>query len=462
MDGTERWTLAMLEALLSVDYVVLKELVAHVMELRSAEASTAYFKDLLGESAAVNDFISEFNSRRFGIRGEMDISLEEKGIEMGEMEGLFKGQMSGKIRPYREKTNVGRIKQAKTSDKCLHSVFNESLAPIRANGIETALEEKSVTTPKVSAFCGSSLEASDGSSQFRERKPKLGILTSELGMKKPKKMDLKLASLSDIDSALKRLELSEIKSQGRKKCYCQARKHPLNHLVPNCLICGKIICVVEGINSCSFCNTPLLSREQQMDLVRQLRMERSHILGQKSKKPAIGKDTKQLYSTCYVGYNSINKDEFEKKAQDAENDKNRLLELDRANMIDKIIDEASDFDPLAGPDRWATPAERFLMLEKQRKALASMNAPKKKVMTIDLSGKVTIDTPSTDDEDNMNDDIKEKSNFPSSKFEHSYLSHNGSSMPVFLITERTNVKNISNELDYTLKSQIPRVQDDRD
>lgn len=74
-----------------------------------------------------------------------------------------------------------------------------------------------------------------------------------------------------------------------------------------------------------------------MDLVRQLRMERSHILGQKSKKPAIGKDTKQLYSTCYVGYNSINKDEFEKKAQDAENDKNRLLELDRANMIDKII-----------------------------------------------------------------------------------------------------------------------------
>ncbi|CCJ29384.1 unnamed protein product [Pneumocystis jirovecii] len=194
-----------------------------------------------------------------------------------------------------------------------------------------------------------------------------------------------------------------------------------------------------------------------MDLVRQLRMERSHILGQKSKKPAIGKDTKQLYSTCYVGYNSINKDEFEKKAQDAENDKNRLLELDRANMIDKIIDEASDFDPLAGPDRWATPAERFLMLEKQRKALASMNAPKKKVMTIDLSGKVTIDTPSTDDEDNMNDDIKEKSNFPSSKFEHSYLSHNGSSMPVFLITERTNVKNISNELDYTLKSQIPRL-----
>lgn len=63
----------------------------------------------MGESAAVNDFISEFNSRRFGIRGEMDISLEEKGIEMGEMEGLFKGQMSGKIRPYREKTNVGRM-----------------------------------------------------------------------------------------------------------------------------------------------------------------------------------------------------------------------------------------------------------------------------------------------------------------------------------------------------------------
>ncbi|KAG5520091.1 hypothetical protein PMAC_001167 [Pneumocystis sp. 'macacae'] len=443
MDGMEHWTLAMLEALLSVDYTVLKELVRYAMELQSVETSTAYFKDLLGESVAANDFINEFNSRRFGMCGKMSASLQGKSLEIKEMKGGFKDQDLGRTGVYREKINVGKVK---TPYKGLYVTSNESSALVGANELGIASEVESVSSSRDS-LCYRSSNVSNPSGQFRETKANIGILTSELGMK-PKKMDLKLGSLSDIDSALKCLELNEIKSQGRKKCYCQARKHPLNHLVPNCLICGKIICVVEGINSCSFCNTPLLSREQQMDLVRQLRVERSLILRQRSKKAAIG-------------YNSISKNEFEKKARDAENEKNRLLELDQANISGKIIDEASDFDPLAGPDRWASSAERFLMLERQRKALASMNTSKKKVMTIDFSGKVTVETLNTDNEDNM-DDIKKKDDFLSSKPEQSRLSHNKVFIPVFLTTERTNVKNFSNELDYILKSQISRVQDDRD
>ncbi|KAG4305117.1 hypothetical protein PORY_001287 [Pneumocystis oryctolagi] len=463
MDNMERWVGIMLEALLPMDHATLKELTAYAMSLPSAAASTVYFKDLLGESEVVNDFISKFNFKKFGLSNKAQ-SLQSKDADIISKTCSFTDRSFSQVSPNNEKISTGNTKRSKVSRKNLYTVIDDTFTPVEA----TAPVEAS--TPSFSGNEAASVHSDSVSSvsfpaltQFRETNMNTGILTSELGVKKSKKACLKLHSLSDINSALKRLELHEIKSEGQKKCYCQARKHPLNSLVPNCLACGKIICVIEGINSwcelISFCNTPLLSREQQMELVKQLRMKKGHILGQ-SKKAAIGKDTKQLYSTCYVGYNSISNSEFEKKALDAENDKNRLLELDRSNIQNKIIDEATDFDPLCGPDFWASSAERFLMLERQRKALAAMNTPKKKVMTIDLSGKATVETLDTDDEDDVCDNIKE-ANTSFSKSGQFSLHYNKSSKPVFLNVEKTSFKNFS-KLDYILKSQVSRVQDDRD
>lgn len=304
----------------------------------------------------------------------------------------------------------------------------------------------------------SALNLSTKAFPHSQKKQSLGTLTSELGMKKKKIPHLKLNSLEEINSALKNLELKDVKSSGGKKCYCQARKHPLNQLVPNCLICGKIICIVEGINLCSFCGTPLLLREQRMDLIKKLRMERNNILNS-SKKEIVAKDTKQFYSS-YLGSNSINLEEYEKKAQDAENNKNKLLELDRSNTFNKIIDEAADFDPY---DRWISSSERYLMLEKQRKVLAAMSAPKRRVMTIDSSGKVIMTSASTDD-DEENEEIiqKEKSDFSSLNTKRTHPCCDRTYKPVFITTESTIVKNYPKELEYILKSGISKVQDDRD
>ncbi|KAG5440251.1 hypothetical protein PCANB_001821 [Pneumocystis canis] len=422
MDGIQHWVITMLEALLPLDYSSLK--------------------DLLGSSPPAEDFVREFVLRRFGLDSETHKNCNEA--------------IQHSVVPNDDKSSLIWTKQYKTNQK---DSFTRNVITC------TGLDESTTSSESTMSLAqSSSLAPSDLSDSLQSCKTKssLGILTSELGVKKPKTSYLKLDSLSDIDSALKRLELDEIKLQGQKKCYCQARKHPLNNFVPNCLMCGKIICIVEGINPCSFCGTPLISREQQMNLVKQLRTQRSYILGQHSKKATIGKDTKQLYSTCYIGCNSINKDEFEKKAQDAEKDKNRLLELDRTNISNKIIDKAADFDPFIGFDRWESSSERFLMLERQRKALAAMNTPKKKIMKIDFSGKVTIETQNTDEEDNVDNNFKKESDISFSEAKHFHACFNDVPTSVFVPVERTIVKNPSEELDYIFKTGISRVQDDRD
>ncbi|KTW30656.1 hypothetical protein T552_00371 [Pneumocystis carinii B80] len=438
MDSTKHWLWTMLEAMLPLDYHSLKELVGYTMDLSSPEAVIAYFNDFLGKSSSTDEFLNEFIKRRFGSAKE---SCFEEGISKKKQ-----GKAYTKLK--KDEMNQYFMKPSKKAWTNIPSISKDSL------NVSTGFSEEKTK----SLTDSSALNISTKASSHSQKKQSLGTLTSELGIKKKKSTNLKLNSLSEINSALKNLELKDVKSQGGKKCYCQARKHPLNQLIPNCLTCGKIICIVEGINSCSFCDTPLLLREQRMDLIKQLRMERANVLNN-SKKETVTKNMKQFYSTCYVGSNSINLEEYQKKIQDAENDKNKLLELDRSDMFNKIIDEAADFDPY---DRWISSSERYLMLEKQRKALVAMNTPKKRVMTIDSSGKVTVTSANTDDEENEENIEKEKSELSSlnTKRVHPYCDK--TYKPVYIATDSTIVKNYPKELDYILKSGISKVQDDRD
>ncbi|EMR11469.1 hypothetical protein PNEG_00484 [Pneumocystis murina B123] len=439
MNSTKHWLWTMLEAMLPFDYHSLKELVNYTMDLSSPEAVIAHFNDLLGKSSSTDDFVHEFIKRRFGSAKE---SYFEEGMAREKQE-------KGYSKLKKDEIKLSFPKSSKKAWKNISSI-SKDLSNVSTCSLEIQAE---------SLVDSSALNLSTKVFPHSQKKQSLGTLTSELGMKMQKSSHLKLNSLAEINSALKNLELKDMKFQGGKKCSCQARKHPLNQLIPNCLVCGKIICIVEGINSCSFCGTPLLLREQRMDLIKQLRMERTHILNN-SKKETVAKNTKQFYSTCYRGSNSINLEEYEKKAQDAENDKNKLLELDRSDIFNKIIDEAADFDPY---DRWISSSERYLMLEKQRKALAAMNTPKKRVMTIDSSGKVIMTSAKTDDEEENEENVeKEKSEFSSLSTKRTHPCCDRTYKPVFITTESTIVKNYPKELGYILKSGISKVQDDRD
>jgi hypothetical protein len=82
-----------------------------------------------------------------------------------------------------------------------------------------------------------------------------------------------LTELEEIDSALQAITLT---SKKRYECGCFGIKHDVYPLAPNCLTCGRIICINEGIGPCFHCGSALIDEPQREELVRELRIERGH------------------------------------------------------------------------------------------------------------------------------------------------------------------------------------------
>ena len=94
---------------------------------------------------------------------------------------------------------------------------------------------------------------------------------------------VKVDSLRDIDRALQQLELSQ-KDEKRRLCNCMATRHPLLEVAPNCLNCGKVICIKEGLGPCTFCGKPLMTAEQLSRINSILQMEKEGITASMGKK----------------------------------------------------------------------------------------------------------------------------------------------------------------------------------
>lgn len=88
-------------------------------------------------------------------------------------------------------------------------------------------------------------------------------------------------SLQEIDDAVRFLELDEknVSSSGKYICNCQGLRHPIFDIAPNCLSCGKIICIKEGLhlNNCSFCGTELIPIEERVKLIQVLKDEKEQL-----------------------------------------------------------------------------------------------------------------------------------------------------------------------------------------
>ena len=237
-------------------------------------------------------------------------------------------------------------------------------------------------------------QKSDRRAETGNRKP-VGntMLSSDLGKKtqarpKVKKVD----AISEIDAALRDLEMSEEKKKAT--CDCAARRHGLNPIAPNCLSCGKIICAIESYARCSFCHAQLLNRDQKDEIVAELKRERgmeSAAAKNQSKKASAGSGVRVAYSgKLGANYGSaLNEDELRKKTEAAETRKNELLDHVRSGYRRTVIDQASDFTSQAA-DKWSSPQERALAL---RKAQAAMHADEDRGRVISLSigkGKVSV------------------------------------------------------------------------
>lgn len=336
----QNWSLHHLRPLIEyLDDASLLQIIETAQRLNSPEEVAAHFSGLLGEDHKSVAFISEFNSRRFPPSQTVSV-------------------------PSRQDPNVASPKQER------HGRQQENKAPMRKPVGNT-------------------------------------IMSSDLGLKskptvktqKPQAKVKKVDALTEIDAALRDLELNTLSSETKQiTCDCAARRHGLNQVSPNCLSCGKIICSVESYTRCSFCHAELLSRTQKDEIIAELRRERgveSTTANNENQKrrATTGSGAKVAYSgklganygAAPVSVTSqLSVSEVEASTESATRRKEELLDHISSGYRRTVIDQASDFNAEA-TDKWSTPAQRALALRKaQAKLLASED--RGRVISLTLGG----------------------------------------------------------------------------
>ncbi|KAL2267905.1 hypothetical protein VTJ83DRAFT_5182 [Remersonia thermophila] len=214
-------------------------------------------------------------------------------------------------------------------------------------------------------------------------------------------------ALSDLDAALRALEVAtnpthasnatDPEALAARRCHCGASRHALLEAAPNCLRCGKVICVKEGLGPCTFCGSPLLTPAEARDMIKELRAERGRekMAQDRSAHAKAGRNPPR-WSAASGGDN----DDLTVAEAMAIQHRDKLLAFQAQNARRTTVrDEAADFDPTAADPggRWATPEERALALKKQQRLLREMewNArpeweKRQQVVSIDLTGKKVL------------------------------------------------------------------------
>ncbi|KAK8169102.1 putative zinc finger motif, C2HC5-type-domain-containing protein [Phyllosticta citrichinensis] len=300
--------------------------------------------------------------------------------------------------------------------------------------------------------------------------------------------------VNDLDSAIRALEIqtnpsmssNSAEKNAKRRCNCMATRHPLLEAAPNCLNCGKIICIKEGLGPCTFCEKPLLSQADIQSMVRILREERgrekmeannaSNRRAEVSKalRPFSGKT-----SLASPGASAPSSDSEAEGLRKAQEHRDRLLGFQANNARrTRIHDEAADFDtPVTGTNVWASPQERALQLKKQQKVLREQewNArpeyeKRRVVASIDLAGgrvvrkMEAVQRPESDTEDDLDQlDLQQESAGPSGEKSGGAFSRNpllgGLIRPVAKVGD---AEDKGKQREREKKSSWRRVQDDLD
>lgn len=231
------------------------------------------------------------------------------------------------------------------------------------------------------------------------------------------------AALSDLDAAIRALQITANPSlQGaddaaQRRCNCVAARHPLLAAAPNCLTCGKVVCVKEGLGPCTFCGTPLVSADEARDMLRELTAERGRekmaadkaahrradVAGPRVSPYARAAGARDEVGNAAAAGATKGGAVAEAEARAREH-RDRLLQFQADNARRTTVrDEASDFDvglaALGGGNIWSTPEERARELARQQHLLREMewNArpdyeKRRQVLSIDLVGGKVVRT----------------------------------------------------------------------
>ncbi|KAK9235861.1 hypothetical protein V1525DRAFT_241536 [Lipomyces kononenkoae] len=316
-------------------------------------------------------------------------------------------------------------KEAARAKKEHATTASTPLEPVKLAAQAAPSSQAPMSAPKPSAVSKKKAEGTLTSDLATKKPTTKGTMKSGVGAalaEKNGQKSVKVHSLQEVEDAIRILESEYTDGRQRRMCDCQAQRHPLLEVAPNCLHCGKIICVKEGLGPCTYCHTPLLTKEEYDGLVTELRQERGQLKNEihndQSKKSTTGGNSRLTYSGS-AGGQPLTTDQAMLPGLDRANDQLSNLLSFQANSVQRtrIIDNASDFElPGSGSDRWLTPTERAMQLRKQQRTLKQMEALEakrngrgKRVISIDLRGNKVVaeDHSETDYESEEDDDDNE-------------------------------------------------------
>lgn len=438
------WALPRIERLLPLDHDSLKQIIAYADSL-SKDAAADHLKNILGDSLPALEFISAFNTRRRGAPSTPSVTLAAAAQSANDevpraRAKARKPKANIHSLPARQVQGSGDTSGAyvkRDEDDYMAASSSASRPKPKGNSLASALSLS--TTPEISpspqpvASSSSPARSSTPNTYLRPASPSSTPKSSRTLSPGPALSSSHTAkvtitggkqmhgssTLSDLDSAIRNLELqtNPLLSTGDAKarqCDCMATIHPLLTAAPNCLNCGNIICVKQGLGPCISCGTPLLDSDEIASVLRVLKEERgkerqaegnkAHKRADISQKPKAfsGRDflssasalstpghsaSASPLSPTPVGSRNASPGPIPSQGNDkdpssldrATQHRDKLLAFQSQNAQRTTVhDEAADFSmPVLSADGgggyrsnlWASPAERALELKRQQRAM---------------------------------------------------------------------------------------------
>ncbi|KAK0507402.1 hypothetical protein JMJ35_010440 [Cladonia borealis] len=409
---SSNWALSQLSQLLPLDEDSIEQVLDYTSTLPK-EAAAEHLKDILGDSAKALEFISSYNSRREAPAPANPTSDPPKPARKPRQ----KKPPLNKLPPPRRPEDYGN-----TAGAYMKKDENDYMAGSRRSHPGPALSKTVALSEQPDAR-----QLPRGSSTKLSKPPPsaAGPLISDLpnvhtgshntsrtSSPAPKtkinvpggaSMHGASTTLEDLDSAIRTLELQtnpslSNSSPAARRCTCLATRHPLLAAAPNCLNCGKIICVKEGIGPCTFCGHPLLTSSQITSMIDSLRQERGQEkmnLNNASHRRADLASQPRPFTNPNPTPAPSSSNTPDNTLSLAKQHRDKLLAYQAENARrTHIIDQAADFEPpTSGQSMWSSPIERAAQLKRQQKVLREQewNAKpeyekRKVVVSVDLVG----------------------------------------------------------------------------
>ncbi|KAG2175867.1 hypothetical protein INT44_000345 [Umbelopsis vinacea] len=435
MSSMKEWAVEKLSVFLGFDPETLEEQVyPYLMSLNTSNELVEHLTNLLGTDESTMKFIQEFASRRFP--PTQPTLAQPRALQAVSSKPTSRTSSAGNSR--------SASPQARSSTEIHESTVGQSFSneqnvyrkkDVEDNYFVGTRKAKKEVKPNAEAHPDqatgtlSTDRAPETANSSATKATGSGKLISEKLAPKKKKG----SEIMNLEDALKELNIMTNVSDNKKRqaCNCQATKHELLSISPNCLTCGKIICVKEGPGPCTFCGTPVLSKEQQLELIAEAKRKRAETAREKNrqlhkKSTAPSKSQGMARYASKLGGSIISDssddwlgpaewEEQQRKAEEsrlaAEMHKEKLLDFQRTSAKrTTVIDQATDYElPSDGGNIWLSPQERAMQVKKQQSNLKRLdNTGKRKVMTIDLATRNVVmeEAPEPDESEDEYEGIK--------------------------------------------------------